>query len=144
MMNRKGFSVIAFIVFSRFLLTFVRCDEVYSDGTKINSNVQIQAKILDKSYRIRRAIITNGESRKMCSTSSQCSGNQTVFDTTSNHYNCYCDNACYETFKDCCPDFVKTCGPQQETRENSQTAWKCVKIHGSTLGRQYCSLFGPT
>ena len=143
-MKWKGFSVIAFIIFSRFLFTFVLCDGVRSEGIKINSNVQIRAKILGKSSRIRRAIITKAESREMCSTSSQCTGNQTVFDTTSKHYNCYCDSACYETFKDCCPDFVKTCGPQQETRENSQMTWKCVELDGSRLGGQYCYLYGPT
>ena len=48
--------------------------------------------------------------RNECRTINNCKGNQTNFDTTKRYYNCQCDNACYEIFQDCCPDFVKTCG----------------------------------
>ena len=75
---------------------------------------------------------TNFE-RDECRTINNCKGNQTNFDTTKWYYNCQCDNACYEIFQDCCADFVKTCGPQNAERKNSQLLWRCVQLHRSTL-----------
>ena len=76
-----------------------------------------EARIQDT--RIRRA--ANSGRRDKCGTSSQCTGNDTLFEKIDDYYNCYCDNACYETFQDCCPDFVKTCGEQKKTNtKNSQ------------------------
>lgn len=63
---------------------------------------------VSQDTRFRRA--TNSEYQDKCSTAAQCTGNQTLFENVSFYYNCYCDNACYETFQDCCPDFVETCG----------------------------------
>ena len=64
---------------------------------------------------------TNTGGRDKCNTSSQCTGYDTLFEKTDDYYNCYSDNACYETFQDCCPDFVKTCGEQKKTNtKNSQ------------------------
>ena len=142
MMDWKRFSVVASIVFSYFSFTFILCDKVYLDSVEMNSKVQIDTNIKDDGSRIRRAINGDGTHLDICGTSSQCSGNQTVFDTTSDYYNCYCDNACYEIFKDCCPDFVKTCGPQQETRKNSQTSWKCFEVDLPLPGGG-CYLYGP-
>ena len=87
---------------------------------------------------------TNSGGRDKCGTSSQCTGYDTLFENVSSYYNCYCDNACYETFQDCCPDFVKTCGEQKSTNtKNSQPLWKCLAVGNWDFtfdGR----LFGPT
>ena len=65
----------------------------------------------------------------MCNTSSQCTGNHTLFENVSSYYNCYCDNACYETFQDCCSDFAETCGEQKKTNtKNWQPLWKCLAV----------------
>ena len=41
--------------------------------------------------------------------SNQCTGRKTVF---KNELACYYDNACFETFYDCCDDYEKCCGKQ--------------------------------
>ena len=83
-----------------------------------------EAQIRDT--RFRRA--ANSGRRDRCNTS-QCTGNHTLFEKIDEYYNCYCDNACYETFQDCCPDFVKTCGEQKKTNtKNSQPLWKCLAV----------------
>ena len=92
--------------------------------------------------RFRRAI-SSGH-RDKCKTSSQCTGNDTIFENLASYYNCYCDSACYETFQDCCPDFVKTCGAQKRTNtKNSQPLWKRLAVGnlGTNIGG---SIFGPT
>ena len=102
-----------------------------------------QARIQD--IRIRRA--ANSGRRDKCGTSSQCTGNDTLFEKIDKYYNCYCDNACYETFQDCCPDFVKTCGEQKKTNtKNSQSLWKCLAVGDWNLADynpfEGCYLFG--
>ena len=98
-----------------------------------------EAQIRDT--RFRRA--ANSERRDRCSTS-QCTGKDTLFENVSSYYNCYCDNACYETFQDCCPDFVQTCGAQKKTNtKNSQPLWKCLAV-GDWNNNGYCHLLGPT
>ena len=100
-----------------------------------------EARIQDT--RFRRAI--NSEHRDKCGTASQCRGNNTLFENVNSYYNCYCDNACYETFQDCCPDFVGTCGEQKKTNtRNSQQQWKCLAVKGSALGSIDCSLRGSS
>ena len=98
--------------------------------------------------RFRRA--TSSGRRDKCGTSSQCTGYDTLFENVSSYYNCYCDNACYKTFQDCCPDFVKTCGEQKKTNtKHSQPLWKCLAVgnwdtsynEGSDT---QCDLKGPT
>ena len=97
--------------------------------------------------RFRRAI--NSGRRDKCGTASQCSGNRVLLESVRTYYNCYCDNACYETFQDCCPDYVKTCGEQNETNtRNSQPFWKCLtvgewNIYYDDVGDD-CTLFGPS
>ena len=97
--------------------------------------------------RIRRA--ANSGRRDKCGTSSQCTGNDTLFENVGFYYNCYCDKACYETFHDCCPDFVKTCGEQKKTNtKNSQPLWKCLAVGDWDIsfddkGRR-CILEGPS
>ena len=101
-----------------------------------------EAHIQDR--RFRRAI-KSGMPGAKCGTASQCTGNETLFETGGNCYNCYCDNACYETFQDCCQDFVKTCGEQKRTNtKNSQQHWECIALTGSTLGSTNCSLYTPS
>ena len=113
--------------------------EVELDKSMTTADFQYQAKTGHSSMarpvnkaqiqdtRFRRAI--NSERRDKCKTSSQCTGKDTLFENISSYYNCYCDNACYETFQDCCPDFVKTCGEQKKTNtKNSQPLWKCLAV----------------
>ena len=96
------------------------------DKTNISSTRPVnETRIQDK--RFRRA--TNFGRRHKCGTSSQCTGKDTSFEKLDYYYNCYCDNACYETFQDCCSDFVKTCGEQKKTNtKNSQPLWKCLAV----------------
>ena len=85
-----------------------------------------EAQIRDT--RFRRA--ANSGRRDRCNTS-QCTGNHTLFEKIDEYYNCYCDNVCYETFQDCCPDriVVLTCGEQKKTNtKNSQPLWKCLAV----------------
>ena len=145
MMKWNHSTVIALITFGCCLFGFALCYDVHlneAEGTSNVQNIHVNAK--GESSRVRKAIVITDEPRKMCETSSQCTGNTTIFDTTNTDYNCYCDNACYHTFKDCCPDFVKTCGAQQQTRENSNTTWKCVELLDITFASWNCSLRGPT
>ena len=128
--------------------------EVELDKSKTTADFQYQAKTGHSSMarpvnkaqiqdtRFRRAI--NSERRDKCKTSSQCTGKDTLFENISSHYNCYCDNACYETFQDCCPDFVKTCGTQKKTNtKNPQPLWKCLAVGNFkvTIGGR---IFGPS
>ena len=95
-----------------------------------------------KDTRFRRA--ANSGRRDKCGTTLQCTGNDTLFEKIDEYYNCYCDNECYETFQDCCPDFVKTCGEQKKTKtKNSQPLWKCLAV-GDWNKNSYCHLFGPS
>ena len=104
-----------------------------SSTTRPHHEAQIQ------HTRLRRAL--NFKDRNKCRTSSQCTGNHTFFADTNFYYNCYCDNACYETFQDCCPDFVKTCGEQKKTNTtNSQPLWKCLAVANWGI---YVAFYGP-
>ena len=129
-----------------------QCENINPDESKMTSDAQIDENTdlfsVKRPFneadmvRFRRAV--NSKTRERCETASQCTGNQTLFETTSTYYNCHCDNACYETFQDCCPDFVKTCGEQRKTTgKNSQSLWKCVELDRSNLGRGGCFLKGP-
>ena len=98
--------------------------EVDLDKSKTTADFQYQAmtglcsmarpvnKAQIQGTRFRRAISFGR--RDKSKTFSQCTGKDILFENISSYYNCYCDNACYETFQDCCPDFVKTCGAQEE------------------------------
>jgi hypothetical protein len=55
---------------------------------------------------------------------SKCFGDKTTFD----HLGCYCDEACYKSFSDCCPDYEKQCGRQQ-LLEDKTSVWKCVEFN---------------
>ena len=85
--------------------------------------------------------------RYKCNIFFQCTGNHTLFENIHEYCNCYCDNACYETFQDCCPDFVKTCGEQKKTNtKNSQPLWKCLAVGNWDLTHynlyESCYLYG--
>ena len=75
----------------------------------------------------------------------KCSGNKTVFDYD-NSFSCRYDNACFETFFDCCPDYERQCGKQTKSIENQHKTkqssdWRCVK-----MGLQFneaCLVSGP-
>ena len=53
-----------------------------------------------------------------------CFGKTTTFDI--HPYRCYCDEACYKIFSDCCPDYERKCG-RQELVAPKRSAWKCVE-----------------
>ena len=57
---------------------------------------------------------------------SQCTENRTIFETSSDP-GCYCDEACYKIFYDCCPDYEEYCGPQELPPHGDSSLWECVK-----------------
>ena len=125
-----------------FFIKIALCENFELDKTQ-TSDVQIHEttdhEVQIQDTRFRRA--TNSEERNKCGKSSQCTGNHSFFADTNFYYNCYCDNACYETFQDCCPDFVKTCGEQKKTTtKNSRPACKCLAV----LYNPSCTMSGPT
>ena len=68
-----------------------------------------------------------------CVSKTHCNGNSTVF-YNDEHFTCYCDNACFETFHDCCPDYESACGKQittdHEGKEKTTFSswWECVEM----------------
>ena len=122
-------------------------DFQHHEMTGLSSMARLVNKAQMQETRFRREI--KSRRRDQCGTSSQCTRNDTLFEKLATHYNCYCDNACYETFQDCCPDFVKTCGEQKKTNtKNSQPLWKCLAV-GNWNTRQdefgeFCRLNGPS
>ena len=111
-------------------------DFQHHEMTGLSSMARLVNKAQIQETRFRREI--KSRRRDQCGTSSQCTRNDTLFEKLATHYNCYCDNACYETFQDCCPDFVKTCGEQKKTNtKNSQPLWKCLAVsdwNGELIG----------
>ena len=116
------------------------------DKTNKTSTTRPVDEAQNRDPRFRRA--ANSGRRNRCNTS-QCAENHTLFEKI-DHYNCYCDNACYETFQDCCPDFVKTCGEQKKTNtKNSQPLWKCLAVGNWNTSYNegsdtYCGPLGPS
>ena len=55
---------------------------------------------------------------------SACFGKTTTFYTYP--FGCYCDEACYKIFSDCCPDYETKCG-RQEFVAQKPSAWQCIK-----------------
>ena len=164
MTSKMYFAVLlALIIFS--VLKIVFCEnvelrsEVELDKSKTTAYFQhhemtslpLKARSVNKAQiqdtRFRREI--KSRRRDQCGTSSQCTSNDTLFEKLATHYNCYCDNACYETFQDCCPDFVKTCGEQKKTNtKNSQPLWKCLAVANWNTRYDefggFCDLYGPS
>ena len=117
-------------------------DFQYHEITGLSSKARSVNKAQIQETRFRREI--KSRRRDQCRTSSQCTKNDILFEKLATHYNCYCDNACYETFQDCCPDFVKTCGEQKKTNtKNSQPLWKCLAV-GDWNKNSYYHLLGPS
>ncbi|CAB4004284.1 adhesion G -coupled receptor E4P [Paramuricea clavata] len=60
----------------------------------------------------------------------QCSGNRTTFKKREHKIECQCDNACYQTFSDCCPNYESTCGSQNALGHAylDKDVWKCVEF----------------
>ena len=122
-------------------------DFQHHEMTGLSSMARLVNKAQIQDTRFRREI--KPRRGNQCGTSSQCTGYDTLFENVSSYYNCYCDNACYETFQDCCSDFVKTCGEQKKTNtKNSQPLWKCLAVgnwntrHDEFGG--FCRLNGPS
>ena len=122
-------------------------DFQHHEMTGLSSMARLVNKAQIQEARFRREI--KSRRRNQCGTPSQCTRNDTLFENLATHYNCYCDNACYETFQDCCSDFVKTCGEQKKTNtKNSQRLWKCLAVGDWNAHYQnvdtYCRLNGPS
>ena len=158
-MTGKMYFAVLLALMNYSVLKIALCKNVELDKSKTTVDIQFYYTIESSSAtrtvkkgpvqhkRFRRA--TNSEHREQCKTALQCTGNYTLFEKTDDYYNCYCDNACYETFKDCCPDFVKTCGAQKKTNtKNSQRLWKCLAVGDWNAHYQnvdtYCRLNGPS
>ena len=73
--------------------------------------------------------------------SAPCTKNRTIFDSSS-RFGCYCDEACYKIFSDCCPDYEKDCG-QQDLSEPGVSLWKCVELFLERDSSE-CSVTGAT
>ncbi len=67
------------------------------------------------------------DKRRTCGSKMNCKGNTTSFETE-HYFNCHCDNACYEVFSDCCPDYEEYCGRQKPDKNVDKNVWKCVKL----------------
>ena len=130
---------------SMLLLLFIICVYVYCGPTdqslRGNESGTLKRTNLDERSgwlhheRFRRE--SSGAVRK-CS-DSQCFGNKTTFFTSPS--GCYCDEACYKIFSDCCPDYEKQCGRQQ-LLEDKTSVWKCVEFSEVEIWR--CIMVGPT
>ena len=66
-----------------------------------------------------------------CTSQSRCSGDETDYATLAKH-SCYCDEACYKIFSDCCPDYVKHCG-RQKLFEHESSMWKCIEFYNEEI-----------
>ena len=156
-MNFNVFRLALFLVLITFSIFTVEFYEDFeADDSKATPDSQVHEKTDTFSLRkqpaneapiqgtrFRRA--TNSGRRDKCGTSSQCTGKDTLFENVSSYHNCYCDNACYETFQDCCPDFVKTCGEHKKTNtKNSQPLWKCLAVGNWNTSINNCDLSGPS
>ena len=128
-MTGKMYFAVLLALMNYSVLKIALCKNVEPDKSKTTVDIQFYYTIESSSAtrtvkkgpiphkRFRRA--TNSEHREQCKTALQCTGNDTLFEKIDDYYNCYCDNACYETFQDCCSDFVKTCGAQKKTNTNN-------------------------
>ena len=65
---------------------------------------------------------------------SRCFGSKTTFYT--HPRGCYCDEACYKIFSDCCPDYEKQCG-RQELLEHKTSLWQCVEFDFKSWDSDY-------
>ena len=117
----------------RLLLFMLTCVCVFCGPTKQNHQ-EIESKLLKSTRlhqeRFRRDLYGLNEVTK-CSDSRQCFGNKTTFYTRPE--GCYCDEACYKIFSDCCPDYEKQCG-RQELPKHKTSLWQCVELDFESWG----------
>ncbi|CAB3999499.1 G- coupled receptor Mth2 [Paramuricea clavata] len=112
------------------LLLFVTCVCVYCGPTeqslRNNESGPLKPTNLNDrgSFHHERFRRDSSDAVTKCS-DSQCFGNKTTFFTYP--FGCYCDEACYKIFSDCCPDYEKQCGRQQ-LLEGKTSVWKCVEF----------------
>ena len=77
-----------------------------------------------------------------CGSQRACTGNKTSF-PVDNSNRCYCDEACFKIFSDCCPDYERHCGPQQPLDLSQvQSKWECVEFTWSPVTP--CKIEGVT
>lgn len=75
-----------------------------------------------------------------CHSQKHCHKNTTSFKADT-FFNCYCDDACYKIFSDCCPDYEKQCGEQKVGENVEKNPWQCVELGNYVTG---CKIVGAT
>ena len=150
------FKVAVLLAMSMFTIAlcekFTFYESMTAVGTHENTDVPGSSTRLVKKDQIQRTRFRRARRQvsDRCNTSSKCTGDRTFLGKKESYYNCYCDNACYETFQDCCPDFVETCGEQKKTNKKiSQSMWKCLtlaveKWYAYYYDRADCHWVGPS
>ena len=114
------------------LLLFITCVYVYCGPTdqslrKNESDTLKQTNLNEKSGWLHHERFRRDSSGAVTKCSdSQCFWDKTTFFTSP--LRCYCDEACYKIFSDCCPDYEKQCGRQQ-LLEDKTSVWKCVEYY---------------
>ncbi len=88
---------------------------------QINGASDLKSRLHERKRR------SPNDKRTTCGSKMNCKGNTTSFETA-HQFNCHCDNACYEVFSDCCPDYEEYCGRQKLGKNVDKTVWKCVKF----------------
>ncbi|CAB4019547.1 Cadherin EGF LAG seven-pass G-type receptor 1 [Paramuricea clavata] len=126
---------------SRLLLVFITCVCVYCGPTEQSlrnneSGTLKRTNLNQKSgwFQHERFRGELSDAVTKCS-DSQCFGDKTTFE----NLGCYCDEACYKIFSDCCPDYEKQCG-QQQLLEDKTSVWKCLEFE---VERRGCLMAGP-
>ena len=76
--------------------------------------------------------------------SSTCTRKKAVF---KNRFSCYYDNACFETFHDCCTNYEKRCGNQKVqissiTVNTEESTWTCVTTTYVREHSKHCGIQG--
>ena len=136
-MNQNIFMKLLFIFACAIL--FVQCLDFSSEEEFITKRENFQENTWslerqpqEKRRRRRPQKLVKSKRQQLAKSKIQCSGNKTVFDYA-NHFNCHYDNACFENFFDCCPDYERQCGKQTKSIGNQHetiqsSAWECVKM----------------
>ncbi len=119
----------------RLLLFMLTCVCVYCGPTNQNHQENDCVPLKDTRYHHKRlGRNTYGLSKPTNCSDSQCFGNKTTFYTRPS--GCYCDEACYKIFSDCCPDYEKQCG-RQELLEHKTSLWQCVEFDFKSWDSDY-------
>ena len=104
------------------LLLLVTCVFVSCSSTPHNLQRNEPKTLTRTSLRLHHERFRRYSSFTGTCNDSRCTGNNKEYKT---YFDCYCDEACYKIFSDCCPDYEKQCG-QQKFLETKTTVWKCV------------------